>query len=61
MQNRVRLLHLGRLRWATQQMTNDGGSFALSITVKKSASKGFYTAKFLFPIAGNAQAGMGII
>ena len=25
----------GRLPWATQQMTNDGRSFALPITVKK--------------------------
>ena len=34
----------GRLRWATQQMTNDGRSFALPITVKKSVSKGFCSA-----------------
>ena len=33
----------GRL-WATQQMTNDGRSFALPITVKKSVSKGFCSA-----------------
>ena len=31
----------GRLLWATQQMSNDGRSFALPITVKKSVSKGF--------------------
>ena len=31
----------GRLPWASQQMTNDGQSFALPITVKKSVSKGF--------------------
>ena len=42
----------GRLPWATQQMTNDGRSFALPITVKKSVSKGFCSASFLFPIAG---------
>ena len=29
---------------ATQQMTNDGRSFALPITVKKSVSKGFGSA-----------------
>ena len=34
----------GRLPWATQQMTNDGWSFALPITVKKSVSKGFCSA-----------------
>ena len=31
----------GRLPRATQQMTNDGRSFALLITVKKSVLKGF--------------------
>ena len=41
----------GRLPCATQQMTNDGRSFALPITGKK--SKGFCSAEFLFPIAGN--------
>ena len=30
-----------RLRWATQQMTNDGRGFALPIIVKKSVLKGF--------------------
>ena len=30
--------------WATQQMTKDGRSFALPITVKKSISKGFCSA-----------------
>ena len=40
----------GRLPWATQQMTNDGRSFALPITVKKSVSKGSRSAKFLFSI-----------
>ena len=34
----------GRLTWATQQMMNDGQSFALPITVKKSVSKGFCSA-----------------
>ena len=34
----------GRLPWATQQTKNDGRSFALPITVKKSVSKGFYSA-----------------
>ena len=34
----------GRLPWATQRMTNDGRSFAFPITVKKSVSKGFYSA-----------------
>ena len=34
----------GRLPWATEQMTNDGRSFALSITVKKSVPKGFCSA-----------------
>ena len=34
----------GRLPWATQQMTNDGRSFALPITVKKSVSKDFCSA-----------------
>ena len=34
----------GRLPWATQQMTNDGRSFALPVTVKKSVSKGFCSA-----------------
>ena len=36
--------HRGRLPSAIQQMTNDGGSFALPITVKKSFSKGFCSA-----------------
>ena len=31
----------GQLPWATQQMTNGGRSFALSIIVKKSISEGF--------------------
>ena len=44
----------GRLPWATQQMENDGRSFALPITVKKSVSKGFCSAQFLFPIAGKS-------
>ena len=30
--------------WATKQTTNDGRSFALPITVKKSVSKGFCSA-----------------
>ena len=34
----------GRLLWDTQQMTNDGRSFALPITGKKSISKTFYSA-----------------
>ena len=34
----------GRLPWATQEMTNDGQSFALPITVKKSISKGVCSA-----------------
>ena len=34
----------GRLPWTTQQMMNDGWSFALPITVKKSVSKGFCSA-----------------
>ena len=34
----------GRLPWATQQMTNDGQSLPLPITVKKSVSKGFCNA-----------------
>ena len=33
-----------RLPWSTQQMTNDGRSFALPITFKKSVSKGFCSA-----------------
>ena len=33
-----------RLSWATQQMTNDGRSFALPITVKRSILKGFCNA-----------------
>ena len=47
-------LQRGRLPWAAQQMTNDGGSFALPITVKKSVSKSLYSAWFLFPIAGKS-------
>ena len=31
----------GRLPWATQQMMNDGRSFALPIIVKKDVSNGF--------------------
>ena len=31
----------GRLPWDIQQLTNDGRSFALPITLKKSVSKGF--------------------
>ena len=38
------LLYDDRLYWATQQMTNDGQSFALPITVEKSDSKGFCSA-----------------
>ena len=34
----------GRLPWATQQITNDGRSFALPITVKQFAPKGFCSA-----------------
>ena len=34
----------GRLPWATQQMTNDGRSFVLPITIKKSVSEGFCSA-----------------
>ena len=34
----------GRLPWATEQMTIDGQSFALPITVKKSVLKGFCSA-----------------
>ena len=34
----------GRLPCATQPMTNDGWSFALPISVKKSVSKGFCSA-----------------
>ena len=52
-QNRVPWPQRGRLPWATQQMTNDGRSFALPITLKKSVSKGFCSA-FLFPIAGKS-------
>ena len=33
-----------RVPWATQQITNDGRSFALPITVKKSVLKGFCSA-----------------
>ena len=32
-----------RLPWAIQRMSNDGQSFALPITVKKSILKGFYS------------------
>ena len=31
----------GRLPWAIQKIMNDGQSFALPITVKKSVTKGF--------------------
>ena len=34
----------GQLPWTTQHMTNEGQSFALPITVKKSVSKGFCSA-----------------
>ena len=44
----------GRLPCATQQMTNDRQSFALPITIKKSVSKGFFSAQFLFRIAGKS-------
>ena len=44
----------GQLPSTTQQMTNNGRSFALPITVRKSVSKGFCSAQFLFPIAGKS-------
>ena len=44
----------GRLPWATQQMTNDGRSFASPITVKKFVSKGFCSAKFFLLIVGKS-------
>ena len=44
----------GRLPCATQQMTNDGRSFALPITVKKYVLKSFCSAEFLFPIVGKS-------
>ena len=47
--------HRGRLPWVTQQMTNDGWSFALPITVEKSVSNGFcstiYNSCFQFQVS----------
>ena len=43
-QNRVPWTTAWWAPWATQQMTNDSRSFTLPITIKKSVSKGFYSA-----------------